>query len=86
MTQTNMADKSKRKPNRIPVHFADGEEQKERDSELSDAKDESGLSPEEIGRESAYDDETDVARQINRGDEQDTQAGRERADEQWPEA
>ena len=76
-----MADKSKRKPNRIPVHFADGEEQKGSDSELSDAKDGGGLSPEEIGRESAYDDETDVARQINRGGEQDTQSGRERADD-----
>jgi molecular chaperone GrpE len=80
MTQTNMSDKNKRKPNRIPIHFADGEEQKGSDGESPEVTGEGGLTPEEIGRESAYEDATEVERRINRGGEQDTQAGRERAD------
>jgi len=76
-----MVDKNKRKPNRIPIHFADGEEQKASDGESPEVNDVGGLTPEEIGRESAYEDATEVARRINRGDEQDTEAGRGRADE-----
>lgn len=81
MTQTNMADKNKRTPNRIPVRFADGEAEKERHEESPELEDGGGLSPEDIGRESAYEDEDEVARRINRGDEQDTDSGRERADD-----
>jgi len=73
MTQTNMADKNKRKPNRIPVRF---------DEESPEAKNDSGVSSEEIGRESAYDDATEVKRRVGRGEEQDTEAGRARADEE----
>lgn len=81
MTQTNMADKNKRKLNRIPIRFADGEEPEGSNDESSEVKDEGGLTPEEIGRESAYEDTTEVLRRINRGGEQDTEAGRERADD-----
>jgi molecular chaperone GrpE len=82
MTQTNMADKSKNKANRIPVRFADGEEQGTSNDASPEATDESGLTPEEIGRESAYEDATEVERRIKRGGEQDTEAGRERADDE----
>ncbi|MBC7932076.1 MAG: nucleotide exchange factor GrpE [Rubrivivax sp.] len=76
-----MADKNKRKPNRIPIRFADGEERKLSSDEAPEARDDGGLTPEEIGRESAYEDATEVERRINRGDEADTEAGRERADD-----
>jgi molecular chaperone GrpE len=82
MTQPNMSDKSKRKPNRIPVHFADGEEQETRDDATPETADEGALSPEEVGRESAYEDATEVEQRIERGGEQDAEAGRERADEE----
>ncbi|HYH84665.1 MAG TPA: nucleotide exchange factor GrpE [Pyrinomonadaceae bacterium] len=77
-----MADKGNRKANRIPVRFADGEEQETSNDASPEATGEGGLSPEEIGRESAYEDATEVERRIRRGDEQDTEAGRERADEE----
>lgn len=72
-----MADKDKRKPNRIPVRFAsdEGEGQPEVDND-------SGLTPEEIGRASSYEDATETGRRINRGDEQDSEGGRSRADDE----
>jgi molecular chaperone GrpE len=82
MTQTNMADKDRRKPNRIPVRFVGDDAQDERaDGEQPGAKNDSGLTPEDLGRESSYEDSTEMGRRINRSDEQDTGAGRERADE-----
>jgi molecular chaperone GrpE len=83
MTQTNMSDKDRRKPNRIPVRFVGDEERSERaGDEQSEVKNDSGLTPEELGRESSYDDATEMGRRINRGGEQDTEAGRESADEE----
>jgi molecular chaperone GrpE len=83
MTQTNMADKDKRKPNRIPVRFVGDDTQDERESsEQPDAKNDSGLTPEELGHASSYEDATEMGRRINRGGEQDTDAGREHADEE----
>ena len=60
MTQSDMTNKGGRKPNRIPVRF-DGDEE--------GAKAEAGTpdehpTPEELGRESSYDDSTEMKRRI----------------------
>jgi molecular chaperone GrpE len=72
-----MADKKRTMPNRIPIHFADEENPatsnaKGDDSDTPEA-DTGGddLTPEEIGRASSYEDETETQRRINRGSEQD---------------
>ncbi len=68
----------------IPVRFLD--EESERKAGLSgslDASSDEGPEPsaEDIGRESSYEDETEVKRRIDRGTEGDSSAGRERADD-----
>jgi molecular chaperone GrpE len=80
MTQTNMADKNTRKPNRIPVRF-DDEAQAGRGEGDSPELQKGGVSPEKAGRESSYEDETEMKRRVGRGEEQDTEAGRADADE-----
>jgi molecular chaperone GrpE len=67
MTQTNMADKDRRKPNRIPVRFVNDEGA---GSTGADDK-----TPGELGRESSYDDSTEMGRRIEDGREQETGAG-----------
>jgi molecular chaperone GrpE len=72
MTQSDMANKGGRKPNRIPVRFVGDEEE--------GAKPEAGtpdenLTPEELGRESSYDDSTEMARRIESGEAQETGSG-----------
>jgi molecular chaperone GrpE len=67
MTQSNMADKDRRKPNRIPVRFVNDEGAPGNDS---------GKTPEELGRESSYDDSTEMGRRIEDGAEQETGEGR----------
>ena len=79
MTQTNMADKNTRKPNRIPVRF-DDEAQAGRGEGDSPELQKGGVSPEEVGRESSYEDETEMKRRVGRGAEQDAEAGRADAD------
>ena len=81
MTQTDMPDKSTRKPNRIAVRFDDEAQAGRGDEGSPEVKKEGGPTPEEVGRESAYEDATEVKRRVGRGREQDTEAGRERADE-----
>ena len=67
MTQTNMADKDKRKPNRIPVRFVGDEGKNERaGGEQPEVKNEGGPTPDEIGRESAYEDATEMKRVLTR--------------------
>ena len=73
MTQPNMADKGRQKPNRIPVRFVGDEEGGGSDA---GSRDDAGLTPEELGRESSYDDATEMARRIESGEEQETGAGR----------
>jgi molecular chaperone GrpE len=82
MTQSDMANKNTRKPNRIPVRF-DGEAQAGRGEEESPElrKGNGGASPEELGRESSYEDATEMKRRADRGAEQDTEAGRAEADD-----
>ena len=75
-----MIDKNRRSSSRIPIRFMDEEGKPERPS-TSPGEDDSGLSPEEIGRGSSYEDTDEVKRRIDRGAERDTEGGRERADD-----
>ncbi len=63
MTQSNMSDKGRQKPNRIPVRFDDEGEAPEAGS-----ANDSGLTPDELGRESSYDDATEMGRRIESGE------------------
>ena len=80
-----MVNRKGNKSNRIPVHFVDNEtasQDEARDEKAVEARSGEGdLSPEEIGRGSSYDDETEVQRRIDRGREQDDAGGRGRADD-----
>lgn len=76
-----MANKNRQTPNRIPVRFVDANEAGGQDEEEKPEAGQGDLSPEEIGRESSYEGETEVKRRIERGEEQDTEAGREQADD-----
>lgn len=60
MIQPDMTNKDRRKPNRIPVRFV-GDEGEGNDS---------GKTPEELGRESSYDDATEMGQRIESGEEQ----------------
>ncbi len=77
--------KGEQKGHTIPVRFPDEEqaaESKRAASSLDVSSDEaSEPSAEDIGRESSYEDETEVRRRIDRGAEDDTELGRERADD-----
>lgn len=81
-----MANKNVHK-NRIPVHFVDDEKvsaagkQEEDEHAIEARSDEDDLTPEEIGRASAYEDETEVQRRIDRGPEGESQRDRDRADD-----
>ncbi|MBA2731577.1 MAG: nucleotide exchange factor GrpE [Acidobacteria bacterium] len=82
-----MVNKREQKATRIPVHFVDDEKsasgmaggENERDAQTG--SDQGDLSPEEIGRESSYEGETEVQRRIDRGEEEDSKDGQDRADE-----
>ena len=75
MTQTNMPDKNTRKPNRIPVRFDDEAQAGRGDEETPEVKAGGGVSPEELGRESSYEEATEVKRRVERGPEQSQRAG-----------
>lgn len=66
-----MIDKNRPTPNRIPVQFVD-------DDAAGGA---TTPSAEELGRESAYEDATEMGRRIDRGGEGDTEQGRREADD-----
>jgi len=72
MTQSDMADKGGRKPNRIPVRFVGDDEGK--GPEAGGA--EENLTPDELGRQSSYDDSTEMGRRVEDGAERETSAGR----------
>jgi molecular chaperone GrpE len=82
-----MVNKRTQKANRIPVHFVDDEnvstndasDEHERHAQTRSEDDD--LSPEDIGRESSYEDETEMQRRIDRGQEGDGEEGRKRADD-----
>lgn len=67
-----MANKNTQPPNRIPVRFVDSDDERGGGDELT---------PEEIGEQSIYEGETEVQQRIDRGEEQDTEGGKERADD-----
>ncbi len=67
-------------PKRIPVRFVD--EESDADHQASpDAGDDNALSPEELGRASIYEDETEMRRRVERGEEQDSEQGKAEADD-----
>lgn len=71
-------------PNRIPIRFLDEEGQKpaQAASTPDDAEGEGGLTSDELGRASIYEDATEMQRRIDRGgEEDDTPQGRDRADD-----
>ena len=68
-----MIDESRATPNRIPVRFVDDAE-----AGKGGADD---LTPEELGRASSYEGETEMQRRIDRGGETDAEGSRERADD-----
>jgi molecular chaperone GrpE len=82
-----MTDGRGRKANRIPVRFIDEEqgaalENARSEEDATEAETDQGeLTPEEIGRASAYEDATEAQRRIDRGAEEGGERGRERADE-----
>src|SRR5689334_23469329 len=82
-----MVNRKEPKSNRIPVHFVDDDkaakaERSDEGGETVEARSNEGeLSPEEIGRGSSYEDETEAQRRIDRGQERDEGGGRERADD-----
>lgn len=77
--------KGEHKSRTIPVRFLDEEddEQVSRKAASVDASSEEGSKPsaEDLGRESSYDDGTEMQQRIDRGQEDDTEAGQDRADD-----
>ncbi|HEY9285654.1 MAG TPA: nucleotide exchange factor GrpE [Pyrinomonadaceae bacterium] len=67
-----MIDENRATPNRIPVRFVD-------DADAAGGADD--LTPEELGRASAYEGETEMQRRIDRGGETDAEGSRGRADD-----
>ncbi|HEX8502438.1 MAG TPA: nucleotide exchange factor GrpE [Pyrinomonadaceae bacterium] len=67
-----MADKGGRKPNRIPVRFV-GED--EGAAPGAGSGNDSGLTPEELGRQSSYDDANEMGSRIESGEQQETGEG-----------
>jgi len=79
MNQTDMADKERQPGGRIPVRFVGDEG--EAGAETPAAGGGGELSPEELGRASIYEDAGEMSRRINRGGEDGTEEGRDRADD-----
>lgn len=82
-----IADNKEQKASRIPVRFLDeeplaGKAEDSAGRTPSGAHDDaSNLSPDEIGRASIYEGETEMQRRIDRADEDESPEGQERADE-----
>ena len=72
MTQSDTADKGGRKPNRIPVRFVGDEEGRQPDA---GAQNDSGLTPDELGRQSSYDDSTEMGRRVEDGAAEESGSG-----------
>jgi molecular chaperone GrpE len=71
MTQSDMANKGGRKPNRIPVRFVGDEEGAKPEAGTPDEN----LTPDELGRQSSYDDSTEMGRRIESGGAGETGSG-----------
>jgi molecular chaperone GrpE len=77
MTQSDMADKGRQKPNRIPVRFVGDDEgaAPEAGAQQPGSETGGGLTPGELGRQSSYDDSTEMGRRIESGEQQESGAG-----------
>jgi molecular chaperone GrpE (heat shock protein) len=76
MTQSDMADKGRQKPNRIPVRFVGDEEGEGPEAGAqTGSQDDGGLTPDELGRESSYEDATEMGQRIESGEQQESGAG-----------
>lgn len=76
--------KGEHKSRTIPVRFLDEEDEgQSREAASGDEASDRGREPsaEDLGRESSYEDETEMQRRIDRGGEDDTEGGRDRADD-----
>ncbi|HYO90070.1 MAG TPA: nucleotide exchange factor GrpE, partial [Pyrinomonadaceae bacterium] len=75
--------KGERKSRTIPVRFLDEEEKESRTAASREESSDKGREPsaEELGRESSYEGETEMQRRIDRGGEDDSGTGRDRADD-----
>lgn len=71
-----MIEKNMTTRNRIPVRFMDDEKGADGDASRGDE-----MTPAELGRASSYEDETEMQRRSQRGEESDAATGRSRADE-----
>lgn len=67
-------------PKRIPVRFVD-DESNANYHVSADSGDDDALTPDELGRASSYEGETEMQRRIDRGAEQDTGQGKDEADD-----
>lgn len=82
-----MANKKGHKANSIPINFMDDEKvsttskQSQDEEAIETRSDEDDPSSEEIGRASSYEDATEVQRRVDRGQEEDGEGGKGRADE-----
>jgi hypothetical protein len=72
MTQSDMTNKGGRKPNRIPVRFVGEEEGAQPEA---GTQNDSGLTPDELGQQSSYDDSTEMGRRIEDGRAGETGSG-----------
>jgi molecular chaperone GrpE len=72
MTQSDMADKGGRKPNRIPVRFIGDEEA---GAQQTGSEGDGGHTPEELGRESSYEGATEMGQRIESGEQQESGEG-----------
>lgn len=68
-------------PKRIPVRFVDEESNADYHVSPETADEDDAPTPDELGRASSYEDETEMQRRIDRGPEQDNAQGQTDADE-----
>jgi len=68
-------------PKRIPVRFVDEEGNADYRAAPDAGDDDNALTPDELGRASIYEGETEMQRRIDRGEEQDSGQGKDDADD-----
>ncbi|HEY0077178.1 MAG TPA: nucleotide exchange factor GrpE [Pyrinomonadaceae bacterium] len=76
-----MMNKNRQTPNRIPIRFLDEEDKASSRAASGRDEDAGGLTPEELGRASIYEGETEMQSRIDRGEERDDEQGRSEADD-----
>ncbi|HEY9402150.1 MAG TPA: hypothetical protein VIQ24_05625, partial [Pyrinomonadaceae bacterium] len=77
-----MINENRPAPKRIPVRFVDEEGDADHHAAPDAADDDNNTpTPDELGRASIYEDETEMQRRIDRGSEQDSEQGKDDADD-----